>query len=310
MRGGFVYSPKQESPMTVKEILSRTPITFSFEFFPPKTKEGWDKLFHNIANLVPLKPSWVSVTYGAGGSTRGKTHELVLRIRKETDLAVVSHLTCVNSSRDEIAAIVDRYKANNINNILALRGDAPQGEKNWTPSPNGFMYAAELVSFIKKKHPHSCIGVAGFPEGHPATPNRLQEIDYLKAKVDAGADYIVTQLFFDNRDYYDFCERCEIAGIHVPIIAGIMPVLSVKGMYRMVELAAGARLPARLLKLISRADSDDYVAKAGIHWASEQVRDLLDNDVRGIHFYTLNRSRATVQIYETLGVRNSEQFLP
>lgn len=294
--------------MTVKEILSRTPITFSFEFFPPKTKEGWDKLFHNITDLVPLKPSWVSVTYGAGGSTRGKTHELVLRIRKETDLTVVSHITCVNSNRDEIAEIVDRYEANNINNILALRGDAPRGEAIWTPADNGFKYAAELVSFIKKRHPQVCIGVAGFAEGHPATPNRLQEIDYLKAKVDAGADYIVTQLFFENRDYYDFCERCEIAGIHVPIIAGIMPVLSKKGMYRMVELAAGARLPARLLKLISRADSDDYVAKAGIHWASEQVRDLLDNDVRGIHFYTLNRSRATIQIYETLGVRNSDQF--
>ena len=303
-----MYTAKKESPMTVKEILSRTPITFSFEFFPPKTKEGWDKLFHNISDLVPLKPSWVSVTYGAGGSTRGKTHELVLRIRKETDLTVVSHITCVNSNRDEIAEIVDRYEANNINNILALRGDAPRGEAIWTPADNGFKYAAELVSFIKKRHPQVCIGVAGFAEGHPATPNRLQEIDYLKAKVDAGADYIVTQLFFENRDYYDFCERCEIAGIHVPIIAGIMPVLSKKGMYRMVELAAGARLPARLLKLISRADSDDYVAKAGIHWASEQVRDLLDNDVRGIHFYTLNRSRATIQIYETLGVRNSDQF--
>ena len=303
-----MYTAKKESPMTVKEILSRTPITFSFEFFPPKTKEGWDKLFHNITDLVPLKPSWVSVTYGAGGSTRGKTHELVLRIRKETDLTVVSHITCVNSNRDEIAEIVDRYEANNINNILALRGDAPRGEAIWTPADNGFKYAAELVSFIKKRHPQVCIGVAGFAEGHPATPNRLQEIDYLKAKVDAGADYIVTQLFFENRDYYDFCERCEIAGIHVPIIAGIMPVLSKKGMYRMVELAAGARLPARLLKLISRADSDDYVAKAGIHWASEQVRDLLDNDVRGIHFYTLNRSRATIQIYETLGVRNSDQF--
>mgnify|MGYP002640983401 FL=1 len=295
--------------MTVKEILAKTPISFSFEFFPPKTLQGWEKLFHNITDLVPLKPSWVSVTYGAGGSTRENTHDLVLRIRRETELAVVSHLTCVNSSRDQVAEIVDRYVENDIYDILALRGDPPQGQSDWSASTNGFEYAAELVSFIKKRHPKACVGVAGFAEGHPDTPNRLVEIDNLKAKVDAGADYIVTQLFFDNHDYYDFCERCEIAGINVPIIAGIMPVLTKKGMYRMVELAAGARLPARLLRLISRADSDDYVANAGIHWASEQVRDLLDNDVRGIHLYTLNKSRATTQIYQSLGVRTSEQFL-
>ena len=295
--------------MTIKEILAQTPMSFSFEFFPPKTKEGWDNLFHNIADLVPLKPSYVSVTYGAGGSTRGRTHDLVLRIRKETDLAVVSHLTCVNSSRDEIAEIVDRYVENDIYDILALRGDLPPGQEIWSPSSDGFEYAAELVSFVKNRHPKACIGVAGFAEGHPDTPNRLHEIENLKRKVDAGADYIVTQLFFDNHDFYDFCERCEIAGINVPIIAGIMPVISKKGMYRMVELAAGARLPARLLRLISRADSDDYVAKAGIHWASEQVRDLLDHNVRGIHFYTLNKSRATIRIYESLGVRHSEQFL-
>jgi len=295
--------------MTVKKILEQTPITFSFEFFPPKTKGGWDKLFNNVADLIPLKPSWVSVTYGAGGSTRDRTHDLVLRIRKETDLAVVSHLTCVNSSRDEIAEIVDRYIENDVKDILALRGDPPQGQQRWSPSANGFHYAADLVAFIKKRRPEACVGVAGFAEGHPDTLNRLDEIDYLKAKVDAGADYIVTQLFFDNHDFYDFCERCEIAGINVPIIAGIMPVLTKKGMYRMVELAAGSRLPARLLRLIARADSDDYVTKAGIHWASEQVRDLVDNNVRGIHFYTLNKSRATIQIYESLGVRSSEQFL-
>ena len=194
-------------------------------------------------------------------------------------------------------------------NILALGGDPPKNRPDWQPASDDFKYAHELVAFIKNRHPQVSIGVAGFPEGHPDTPNRLQEMEYLKAKVDAGADYIITQLFFDNRDYYDFCERCTIVGINVPIIAGIMPVLSKKGMYRMVDLAAGVRLPARLLKLISRADSDEYVARAGVHWASEQVRDLIDNDVRGIHFYTLNRSRATIQIYESLGVRSSEQFL-
>ncbi|MBN1561406.1 methylenetetrahydrofolate reductase [NAD(P)H] [candidate division KSB1 bacterium] len=295
--------------MTVKEILDATPLSFSFEFFPPRTEDGWDSLFHNIADLMPLKPSWVSVTYGAGGSTRDRTHDLVMRIQKETNLTAVAHLTCVGSSQDEIAGIIDRYVKNDVLNILALGGDPPKDIPDWKPQPDGFRYAGELVGFIKQQHPQLSVGVAGFPEGHPATPNRLMEIDHLKDKVDAGADYIITQLFFDNRDYYDFCERCEIAGIRVPIIAGIMPVLTKKGMYRMAELAAGARLPARLLKLISRADSDDYVAKAGIHWASEQVRDLLDNEARGIHFFTLNKSRATIQIYESLGVRSSEQFL-
>mgnify|MGYP005843767047 CR=1 FL=1 len=295
--------------MTVKEILSNTPITFSFEFFPPKTPQGWEALFGNITELRPLNPSWVSVTYGAGGSTREHTHDLVLRITRETDLTVVPHLTCIGSSRDEIRAVVERYLTNGIINLLALRGDAPKGNPTWKPELDGFYYAADLVRFIKKQFPEICIGVAGFPEGHPETPNRLIEMDHLKAKVDAGADYIVTQLFFDNRDFYDFCERCTLAGIRVPIIAGIMPVLTRQGMVRMAELAAGARLPARLLKLIARADSDDYVAKAGVHWASEQVRDLIDSGVRGIHFYTLNKSRATMQIYESLGVRHSKQFL-
>jgi methylenetetrahydrofolate reductase (NADPH) len=295
--------------MLVKEILAQTTTTFSFEFFPPKMPSGWDGLFNNIRELRPLNPSWVSVTYGAGGSTRENTHDLVLRISHETDLTVVPHLTCVNSTRNEIESIVDRYVESGIYNILALRGDAPQGETAWKPAPDGFYFAADLICFIKKRFPQMCIGVAGFPEGHPETPNRLLEMDYLKAKVDSGADYIVTQLFFDNRDFYDFRERCELAGVGVPVIAGIMPILSRQGMYRMVELATGSRLPARLLKLILRADEEEYVARAGIHWASEQVRDLIDSGTRGIHFYTLNKSKATIQIYETLGVRHSQQFL-
>ena len=280
----------------------------SFEFFPPKAEEDWDKLFQTISDLMPLGPPYVSVTYGAGGSTRDRTHKLVVRIHKETNLTVVSHLTCVNSTKDEIRSILQKYDENGIANILALRGDLPKGQKEWIQMENGFTYAAELVAFIKRHFPHMGIGVAGFPEGHPETPNRLKEIEYLKAKVDAGADYIVTQLFFDNRDFYDFRERCRLAGITVPIIAGIMPITSRHGMVRMAELAAGARLPARLLKAIARAESDDYVKNVGVHWATEQVRDLIDNDVRGIHFYTLNNSRETLKIYESLGVRDSSRL--
>ncbi|MEN8135321.1 MAG: methylenetetrahydrofolate reductase [NAD(P)H] [Thermodesulfobacteriota bacterium] len=294
--------------MRIKDVLSSKKTAFSFEFFPPKTEEGFASLFTNIQELIPLDPSYVSVTYGAGGSTRDRTHDLIVRVGRETDLTVVSHLTCVGSSRAEINSILTDYSAIGVDNILALRGDLPCGQKNYQMQEDGFAYAADLVKFIKDNFPTMSIGVAGFPEGHPEMPNRLKEIDYLKAKVDGGADYIVTQLFFDNRDFYDYCERCELAGIKVPIIAGIMPITTSEGMVRMAELAAGARIPARLLKAVARTSNDDYVEKVGIHWATEQVRDLLDHDVRGIHFYTLNSSSATLKIYESLGVTNSNQL--
>ncbi len=294
--------------MLVKDILEKHNPSLSFEFFPPKTEESWERLFDSVADLVPLKPTYVSVTYGAGGSTRDHTHNLIVRIQKETELTVVSHLTCVGSSRDEIYNILQKYNENGIENILALRGDPPKGQTDFVRQENGFEYAADLVSFIKKNFPNMCVGVAGFPEGHPQTQNRLKEIDYLKAKVDCGADYIVAQLFFDNRDFYDYCERCELAGITVPIIAGIMPITTKHGMIRMAELAAGARVPARLLRAVERAGDDDYIAKVGVHWATEQVRDLIDNKVRGIHFYTLNNSLETLKIYESLGVKDSRQL--
>lgn len=293
--------------MKVKDILEHTKITFSFEFFPPKTEKGWENLFQNITSLSALAPSWVSVTCGAGGSTRENTHQLVIRIKRETELSVVAHLVCAGSKRPEIHAVLRQYAAHGIDNILALRGDNPT-EPFENLTPDEFTHAADLVAYIKKHFPDMCIGVAGFPEGHPATPNRLKEMDYLKAKVDAGADYIITQLFFDNRDFYDFRERCELAGIQVPIIAGIMPVLSKAGMLRIAELALGARLPARLIKAVSRADTDDHVGKVGAHWATEQVRDLIDNQARGIHFYTLNTARATLKIYESLGVPDSNRL--
>ena len=296
--------------MLVKSILNNTAPTFSFEFFPPRNDAAWEHLFHTISDLMPLKPSWVSVTYGAGGSTRENTHQLVMRIKRETDLTVVSHLTCVESTQDDILRILDRYTQNGIENILALRGDPPAGHFGWSAPPNGFTHASDLVAFIKKHFPDTGIGVAGFPEGHPETPNRLKEIDYLKAKVDSGADYIITQLFFDNRDFYDFCERCDLAGINIPIIAGIMPIITKNGMIRMAELAAGARFPARLMRAVNHAESTEVIEKIGIEWATNQVHDLIDNKVRGVHFYTLNNARATLGIYKALGVKDSSQIGP
>ncbi|MDR3013008.1 MAG: methylenetetrahydrofolate reductase [NAD(P)H] [Chitinispirillales bacterium] len=291
----------------ISDILNDNRISFSFEFFPPKDQKASDTLYKTIAELSPRQPAFVSVTYGAGGSTTELTHDLVTRLQRDTDLTVVSHLTCVGTTFAGISEILDSYHNSGIRNIMALRGDMP---KNGAPPSFDFRYAANLVGYIKKNYPDMGIGVAGFPEGHPETPNRLREIDYLKAKVDAGADYICTQLFFDNRDFYDFCERCELAGIKIPIIAGIMPATNRKGMERMADLALGARFPARLLKAFSRAGNDDAgFENVGIHWAAEQVRDLIDNGVKGIQFYTLNKSKATLKIYESLGITDSKNLI-
>jgi len=299
--------------MHIREIFQNHPTTFSFEFFPPKTPEAAETLFEVIRDLEPYQPHFVSVTYGAGGSTRELTHELVERIRKTTSLDPIPHLTCVCHKEAEIAAILERYAKAGVSNILALGGDAPRGAA-YSKAADDFQHAADLVSFIRKfnasgAHPEAGgfgVGVAGFPEGHPSTPHRLLEMDHLKRKVDSGADYIVTQLFFENRDFLDFRERCELAGIRVPIIAGIMPVTSVAGMKRMAELAAGARFPAKLLRALQRCGDDvEAVGRVGVHYASEQCHDLLENKVRGIHFYTLNKSDATKRIFESLGLKHS-----
>ncbi|MEN1704214.1 MAG: methylenetetrahydrofolate reductase [NAD(P)H] [Planctomycetota bacterium] len=302
--------------MHISDIFKINSTSFSFEFFPPKTEASSDTLFRSIAELEGLHPSFVSVTYGAGGSTRQLTRDLVLRLKGETSLDPIPHLTCVCHSRAEIEFLLEQYCAAGISNILALRGDPPQDLPHHRHEDDDFSYAAELVSAIRAfgdaNHPDPRgfgIGVAGFPEGHPATPNRVKDIDYLKAKVDAGADYICTQLFFDNRDFYDFVERCRLAKIDVPIVAGIMPVTSHRGMQRMSDLALGARFPAGLLRAIERTDlSNDAVSRVGVHWATEQCRDLLDHNADGIHFYTLNKSNATREIFASLGVDCSRQL--
>ena len=296
--------------MHILDILrSQTP-SFSFEFFPPRTEAACEDLYQTIRELEPYAPSFVSVTYGAGGSTRTMTHDLVLRIKQTTAIPPVPHLTCVGHSRAEIDEILTRYAQAGVSNILALRGDPPQGvDYDW--GQGDFRHAVDLVRFIQEfndagRHPQPGgfgIGVAGFPEGHPATPNRLVEMDHLKAKIDAGADYICTQLFFENRDFLDFRDRCDLAGVRVPILAGLMPVTSLGSMRRMAELAAGARFPAKLLRALERAGGNpDAVERVGIHYAAQQCAELLDEGVDGIHFYTLNKSRATREIYSNLGM--------
>ena len=299
--------------MHIADILAREGTSISFEFFPPKTDAGWESLYKTIAEFESLCPSFVSVTYGAGGSTRDNTHALVVRLRRDTALEPVPHLTCFGHTKDEIRAILQLYAANGVSAVLALRGDPPMGGR--ILSLGDFQQAADLVRFIKREGEKLGvnggrgfgIGVAGFPEGHPETPNSLVQLEHLKAKVDAGADYIVTQLFFDNHAFHDWRGRCDLAGIRVPIIAGIMPITSASGLKRMADLAAGTRFPAPLLKAIHRAKGDARaVENAGIHWATEQCRDLVDNDVTGIHFYTLNKTDATKRIYQMLGIQAAQ----
>ena len=291
--------------MHIRDILAGNGPKFSFEFFPPKSSEAAASLFRSISELQSCAPAFVSVTYGAGGTTREATHGLVVRLQQETALNTIPHLTCVGHTESDILAILERYAEAGVSNILALRGDPPKGSAG--PHTGGFPYVADLLAFIRgfsEKHGHDFgIGVAGFPEGHPATPNRMLEMDHLKAKMDAGADYICTQLFFDNHDFYDFRERCELTGIHAPILAGIMPVTSMAGLKRMAELAAGARFPAKLLKALDRANgNEETVRRIGLHYATTQCADLLDHGVDGIHFYTLNQSTATLGIFRSLGL--------
>lgn len=304
--------------MHIADIIERDRTLFSFEFFPPNSSAGWTMLDDAIEALVPLAPSYVSVTYGAGGSTRTRTHELVKRLKRDTALDPTPHLTCVDMSEADLNSILEDYTTAGISNILAIRGDRPTACMMDDPF-EVFPHAENLVTAIKAFNAQGVhsdsrgfgIGIAGFPEGHHETPNSLVQMDNLKRKVDAGADWICTQLFFNNNAFYDWRERCELAGITLPIIAGIMPIASMAGLNRMAELAAGTRFPAPLLRALSRVQDDsDRVERVGTHWATEQCRDLIDRGIDGIHFYTLNRSHATRSIFETLGAQDTSQLRP
>lgn len=299
--------------MHFSDVYQKQDTTFSFEFFPPGTEKGWNALGKAISDLEMLSPDFVSVTYGAGGSTRNKTHDLVVKLKTETGLDPIPHLTCVEHDESEIREILTRYARAGVSNILALRGDAPLDSKSRNPFEH-FRYAVDLVRSIREFNQSGehgdprgfGVAVAGFPEGHPETPNTLTQMDHLKRKVDEGADVVVTQMFFDNNSFFDWKERCEIAGIDVPIVAGIMPINSLAGLRRMADLAAGTRFPAKLLRTLQRAGEDpESVTRIGTHWATEQCLELRDQGVSGIHFYTLNKSIATVDIFKTLGMANA-----
>jgi len=283
----------------IDDLLAGGEPTISFEFFPPKTDAGFAQLYQTIEDLRPLRPGYVSVTYGAGGSTRQKTVELVGRVQNEIGLRSMAHLTCVGHTADQIGGILDELWARGVRNVLALRGDPPAGQSAFVATEGGFAYANELVAYARNRNDFA-IGVAGYPEGHPQCLNRTRDMENLKKKVDAGASFVVTQLFFDNADFYRFRESAERCGIKVPIVAGIMPILNVGQIKRFVSMC-GAKIPQPLLVKLESLESDpEAVHAAGVEYATRQCQDLLFHGCAGLHFYTLNKSKATVQICQAL----------
>lgn len=272
---------------------------YSFEIFPPKDEAGVQSLFEALNDLAGFDPAFVSVTYGAMGSTRDLTRDLALRIKKELKLNTAFHFTCVGTDQESIREYVEKLKKEGLNLVVALRGDPPKGETKFVKPENGFSYANELVGYLKKINGFS-IAVAGYPEGHIEAPSKEIDLINLKRKVEAGADIVITQLYFDNKDYFDFVARARKAGITAPIIPGILPILNLKQVEKIAGMC-GARIPADLRKeLIQNQDNPELMKEIGIRHATSQCRDLLKKGVPGIHFYILNRSYSTQKIIQAL----------
>jgi methylenetetrahydrofolate reductase (NADPH) len=285
--------------MRIVDKLGGAAPAISFEFFPPKDQAGVDRLFATVAELAPFAPAYVSVTYGAGGSTRQLTVELVGRIQREVGIEAMAHLTCVGATRAELAGVLDQLQRAGVGNVIALRGDPPKGATTFVTPEGGFGHASELAAFIERRGGF-CIAGACYPEKHPEAPSFDHDLQNLKRKVEAGAQFLITQLFFDNADYFRFVERARAVGIGVPIIAGIMPITNVSQIKRFTAMC-GARIPEGLLQQLEPVQNDpDAVAELGVGHATRQCRELLASGAPGVHFYTLNRSKATVEILRRL----------
>jgi methylenetetrahydrofolate reductase (NADPH) len=286
--------------MRIDEIIAEDgdPV-FSFEFFPPKTEEGEQNLYHALEALRPLEPSFVSVTWGAGGSTREKTIEIVKRIRATHGLEAMAHFTCVGATVDELRAALDQMRAAGIDNVLPLRGDPPRGESRFVATEGGLSYASDLIRLAAAEYDF-CLAGACYPEVHPEAPDADVDLAHLREKVEAGARVLITQLFFDNETYFQFVERARAAGIDVPIVAGIMPITNAEQIKRFTSMC-GATIPAPLQEALDqRAGDPDAVVDLGVAYATLQCAELLARGAPGIHFYTLNRSPATRAILSAL----------
>ncbi len=283
--------------MKIGHVLKETNFSISFEFFPPKTPKGEEELFNTIKKLEHIKPTFVSVTYGAGGSTRERTQRVVTRIHRETEITVMAHLTCIAHTRDELKEILDYYKNEGIENILALRGDPPK---------EGFVkkgcnHSTELIDLIRSLYNnYFSIGVASYPEGHPESPNMEWEIRFFKLKVEKGAEFSITQMFFDNTYFYRFMEKLGKAGINIPVIPGIMPITNFGQIVKFASMC-GATIPQSLIDRLEKVKDDNKaVTDIGVEFAIKQCEDLIENGVKGFHFYTLNKSDATLRIYSAI----------
>jgi len=282
--------------LPISRLFGRSRPLRSIEFFPPKDEAGVDALHAAAVRLRAVAPDFVSVTYGAGGSTRERTAMVSRLLREDLGYTVMPHLTCVGHSRDDLAAVADRIHGAGFRNIMALRGDPPKGDLHFKPAPDGLRYASELVQLLKSRHPDFCLGVAGYPEKHPEAPSFEADLANLKHKVDSGAAFITTQMFFDNEVYFRFVERCREAGITVPVIPGIMPVLSLKQIRRF-----GASLPLDLANLLESAGENALQTELiGVDWALKQIRDLLARGAPGFHLYIMNRAHSALALAEAL----------
>ncbi len=285
---------------SIPELYQAGEPVFSFEFFPPKTDGGYRALFRTIQELRQLEPGFVSVTCGAAGSTRTKTAELVIRIERELGITAMAHMTCTGQTQEELAQTLGELSDAGIRNVLALRGDPPRDEPEWRPVPGGFSHANELARFIKSRFDMS-LGGACYPEKHQEAPSFEADLDHLRQKVDDGVDFLITQLFLDDEDYLRFVERARAHGISVPIVPGIMPMVSLQNLRAALRFSPDSKVPQALEDALVAAEGDDAASLAvGVEWATEQCRNLLANGAPGIHFYTLNKSPATRQVHENL----------
>ena len=285
--------------MRIRERLAADRPSFSFEFFPPRTPEAVERLYETARQLKVLRPTYVSVTYGAGGTTRELTVELVTRMKHDLGLEAMAHVTCVGHSQEELAGVLDRLASGGIENVLALRGDPPKGATTFVRPEGGFAYAQELTRFVKERYAF-CVAGAAYPEKHPEAPDLETDMRHLREKVESGAEFLITQLFFDPDDYFRFVERARAAGIDVPIIPGIMPVTNVSQIQRFTTMC-GASIPPALRDLLDRVKDDDTaVIAVGVEWAADECRRLLAGGAPGIHFYTLNRSHSSQMILDAL----------
>jgi methylenetetrahydrofolate reductase (NADPH) len=288
----------------IKDILASAR-TISFEFFPPKNAEGIPAVFRAVGRLTAFQPDFVSVTYGAGGTTRGFTEEITRGLKERYDTEVMAHLTCVGQTRAELNQVLERLDDAGIENIIALRGDPPRGETAFVPVDDGFQHASDLVQHIRENFEFG-VAAACYPEGHLESGGLESDLQHTRFKVNQGVDFLITQLFYDNSDFFDFRERAQKAGVDIPIIPGILPILSAPQIRRFTSLC-GAKLPPDLdRKLEACADDDTAARELGIEYATRQVEELWDNDVAGVHFYVLNRSYSVSKILQNLGLPGHE----